>query len=104
MPENMPLIVCCTGSNCSYNRNLTCNAMAVTVGGERQALCHTFYQTDRKVAHPESVSFVGACRMEKCCSNRHLECTAFSGVSLVGHNGQVLCHKYKERQGAPAFR
>ncbi len=98
MLEKMPLIVSCTGSDCAYNRNLTCNAMAVTIGADREAVCDTFYHTDHKVAHPDAVSFVGACKMEGCRFNRNLECTAYSGVSLVGDNGRVSCHTYEDRQ------
>ncbi len=102
MLEKMPLIVSCTGSECAYNRNLTCNAMAVTIGADREAVCDTFYRTERKVAHPDAVSFVGACKMEGCRFNRNLECTAYSGVSLVGDHGRVRCHTYAEAVGGAA--
>ncbi len=103
MLEKMPLIVSCTGSDCAYNRDLTCNAMAVTMGADRQAVCDTFYRSDHQVAHPDSVSFVGACKMEGCRFNRNLECTAFSGVSLVGDNGRVRCHTYEARAAGAAL-
>lgn len=90
--ERMPLIVSCSGSHCSYNRDMTCNAMAVTIGEKGDAVCDTYYHGSRKIAYPETISFVGACKMESCRFNRNLECTAYSGVSLVGRDGRVLCH------------
>ena len=92
MPEKMPLIVSCTGSDCSYNRNLICEAMAVNIGADRQAVCDPFCQTDHKIVHPAAVSFVGACKMERCRFNRNVECTAFSGVILVADSSRVMCH------------
>jgi hypothetical protein len=94
MTEKMPLVVSCTGADCSYNKNMTCNAMAVTIGERTEAICDTYYHTDHKVAFPETISFIGACKMEACTFNRNLECTAYAGVSLVGRKGQVFCNTY----------
>ncbi len=92
MQQRMPLIASCAAADCSYNRYLTCNAMAVTIGMGVEPVCDTFYQTDHRIAYPETVSFVGACKMESCRFNRYLECTAFFGVSLVGDRRHVICN------------
>lgn len=102
MFTKMPMIVSCSGSDCSYNSNSTCNAMAVTIGERREAVCDTYYRTDHKIAYPDTTSFVGACKMENCRFNRNLECTAYSGVSLLGTNGHVLCNTFQESTYASA--
>ncbi|MDX1763698.1 MAG: DUF1540 domain-containing protein [bacterium] len=98
--EQMPMIVSCTGSDCSYNKDMICNAMAVTIGEEGEAICDTYYHGSRRIAYPETVSFVGACKMESCRFNRYLECTAYWGVSLVGREGRVYCDTCEAAAGS----
>ena len=104
MFTKMPMIVSCSGSDCSYNANLTCNAMAVTIGEQREAFCDTFYKSVQRIAYPDMTSFVGACKMENCRFNRKLECTAYKGVSLMGRADHVICSTFEESVKEPRMR
>lgn len=74
----LPHVLDCTVSACSYNHADACNAAAVTIGSSPDATCRTFIPLGVKGGLDRVTSFVGACSKADCTHNSHLECTASS--------------------------
>lgn len=87
----MPLVQKCTVTNCSYNTDTVCHAMAITVGQGTRPLCDTFYKTDHKGGAMDSKGRVGACKEEQCRFNESLECTASQGITVSLHEQHADC-------------
>lgn len=84
----MPKILECDATECAYNRNRECHAMAITVGDGAMAHCDTYWQSKNKGGVLNIIAGVGACRAVNCEYNQNLECTA-SGIR-VGHKGDAV--------------
>lgn len=68
----------CKISECAYNINDLCHAMAITVGDGSGPVCHTFCQfiMKGKATNTDTMACVGACRVSSCIYNAGLECQA----------------------------
>lgn len=93
----MPLVRDCKVSECSYNLDNVCHALAITVGGEVDPRCDTFYKTDHKGGVIDSKGRVGACKQESCRFNQDLECAASSGISITTQEGYADCVTFAVR-------
>jgi len=93
----MPKILQCDATECAYNRNQECHAMAITVGDGANPRCDTFWQASTKGGVLNIIGGVGACRATACRYNQSLGCSA-SGIN-VGHDagGEVDCLTFQMR-------
>ena len=71
---DMPRILDCSVTSCSYNKDKNCGAAAITVGYSTS--CTTFIPLTVKGGLATAKPFVGACQKADCVHNSALECTA----------------------------
>ena len=81
----MATITECDVSECSYNSDNLCHALAVTIGGGLDHMCDTRFISEQIGGDPDSCAGVGACRSTGCLYNQSLECSA--PEVRVGHLG-----------------
>ena len=84
----MPRVIECDATECAYNVEQMCHAMAITVGGEIDHKCDTFCRSSSKGGDLQIIAGVGACKVGTCSNNTNLECTA-PGIK-VGHEGNEI--------------
>lgn len=86
MAMTMPKVTDCSVTNCAYNAEKTCHAMAITVGEEPdEPVCDTFFASDTHGGVQEVTAGVGACKAADCGYNQDFECTAAN--IQVGYRG-----------------
>jgi hypothetical protein len=92
--ENMPEITQCEATSCAYNREKTCHALGITVGGGLDHRCDTMCQA---AIHTQRMgeAGVGACKVITCVHNDDLECQA-DEVRIGMHKGQAECLTFAE--------
>lgn len=92
----MPQIMQCAATTCAYNKDFTCHARGITVGGPDDHMCDTLLimtpHTDR-----HEPAGVGACHAMNCTHNCDFECQA-DGVSIGFATGRADCLTFKSRQ------
>ncbi len=91
----MVKIINCSVSECAYNQNDTCHAMAITVGGGPDHRCDTFFSAAAMGGFPETTGGVGACRTAACMYNQNLECSA-SGIRVGREGEEIDCLTFAE--------
>jgi hypothetical protein len=91
---DIPRIQTCEATECSYNTNRSCHAVAITVGDSSMAHCDTFFSRSRKGGIESINAGVGACKMESCKFNTDLECSAEQGINISSKSGQAMCSTY----------
>jgi len=84
----MPRVFACDATECAYNKDQQCHALAITVGDTKAAQCDTFWQSSEQGGDPDAIAGVGACHVSDCQYNKHLECSAPS--VKIGHCGQEV--------------
>ncbi|MBF0966832.1 DUF1540 domain-containing protein [Actinomyces bouchesdurhonensis] len=89
---DMPRILDCSVTDCSYNKEKSCGAAAITVGYSTS--CTTFIPLTVKGGLAKANSFVGACQKADCVHNSDLECTA---ASISVGAGTADCLSFQER-------
>jgi hypothetical protein len=97
MKMKMAEIKKCDDSECAYNTNKICHAIAITVGdaaGECP-LCDTAFKHNKKGGVPEETGGVGACKVESCAYNDSLECSA-DNIVVKMHTGHAECGTFKK--------
>jgi len=94
MPVTTPKIMACQVTECSYNKNKECHAMAITVGNSHPT-CDTFIKSSFQ-GGTDSIGGVGACRAVDCKWNESLECTA-EGINVGTHENHADCVTYSKR-------
>ncbi len=93
MPMTMPKITGCDASDCAYNIDKKCHALAITVGDSGCAMCDTFIKSGIQGGAPDMTGAVGACKASTCRFNKSLECTA--GSIIVGlHSTHADCKTF----------
>ncbi len=93
----MPKISQCDVSECAYNHNKMCHALAITVGGGADHMCDTFIESEMQGGDPQTVGSVGACRCMDCGHNDSLECQA--NEIQIGHmKNEVDCMTYRSKK------
>jgi len=95
MAIETPKVLDCSVTECSYNTNKACHAIAITVGDSTCAMCDTYYKSSQKGGAMEITGSVGACK-EDCKFNKSLECAA-SGIHVANHMGHADCSTYSRR-------
>ncbi len=82
----MPKVMKCEISDCSYNMDNSCHAMAITIGNGMLPRCDTFCKSAMKGGDANCMACVGACKTSSCSYNSNLECEATA--ITVGYKGQ----------------
>jgi len=81
----MPTVSSCDISQCAYNMDNKCHAMAITIGDGAHPACDTFCPSGAKGGVMDEIGRVGACKVPSCIHNSMLECQAES--ICVGYQG-----------------
>lgn len=93
---DMPKIQGCDVTECSYNIDKSCHAIAITVGNAQAARCDTFYRHS-KGGIKGLTGGVGACKMDSCKFNTDLECFADQGIRVSTAGGEAVCRTFSAR-------
>ncbi|MFW6146028.1 MAG: DUF1540 domain-containing protein [Planctomycetota bacterium] len=91
----MPNVSSCDVTQCAYNANGRCHAMAITIGDGSHPTCDTFCEGGSSSGgDPEAIATVGACKVASCMYNQRLECQA--DQVRVGYEGdEIDCLTFK---------
>lgn len=92
----MPSVSTCVVARCTYNRDNTCHARAITVGHGSQPGCDTFMANDQHVRNKEMMAGVGACKVTVCRHNMDFECIA-DGISVGMRGKEINCLTFEAR-------
>lgn len=92
-----PMVEKCSVTECAYNKEEICHALAITVGDNTACVprCDTYFPNEQ---HSEvfAQAVVGACKASCCVFNQEFECAA--GAIRVDHHGkEVDCVTFKPR-------
>lgn len=93
---DMPKVTQCDVTQCAYNQNKKCHALAITVGDGAHPHCDTFCETSKKGGDSGATAGVGACKVVECRYNQQLECRA-SGIRVGYLIDEVDCQTYESR-------
>lgn len=96
MAKSMSKVMDCAVTDCSYNRNKECHAMAITVGAGKHPMCDTLFKSSQKGGIMDMMGSVGACKEEDCKYNQALECSA-SGIHVAIHADHADCSTFAAR-------
>ena len=91
----MPRILDCSMSDCAYNTDNMCHALAITVGASAP-MCDTFLKLGKKGGIKDATGSVGACKVENCRFNDALECAA-DGIHVGRHSDHPECDTFAPR-------
>src|SRR4030067_3373297 len=86
---DMPKIKGCEVTECAYNIEKNCHAIAITVGNSQAARCDTFYKHSKGGIKGLNGG-VGACKMDSCKFNTDLECFAAEGIKVALNSGEEI--------------
>ncbi len=87
----MPKVSRCSVSECSYNEDESCHALAITVGDKPdESKCDTFIQSDIHGGFKKTVAGVGACKASDCRFNERLECVS-PNIQVGVQDGNSTC-------------
>ena len=86
----MPKISTCDVSECAYNKDNCCHALAITIGDPAGPKCDTFCASTVKGGDMMATGSVGACKCSRCNYNMDLECQA-SSISVGYRQNEVDC-------------
>lgn len=95
MATALPLIQDCSVSACSYNKDKSCAAGAITMGAAQS--CVTFIPLTIKGGSDAASPVVGACQQVDCAHNSALECTANAISVGSGTAGSAGCLTFAAR-------
>jgi len=96
MSKKMPSVSECEMSECAYNQQRVCHALAITVGDDTCPMCDTYFDSDSKGGFGDETGTVGACKESDCQFNNALECSA-PNIKVASHSGHADCSTYKPR-------
>jgi hypothetical protein len=96
MAVQIPKVLDCEVTDCSYNTNKTCHAAAITVGDSGCAMCDTYFKFSEKGGAMDITGSVGACKENDCGYNKSLGCSA-PGIHVSNHMGHADCATYTKR-------
>ena len=92
----MPMISICEVTDCSYNSDEKCHALAITVGDSLCAMCDTYDSSKSKGGDLSVSGGVGACKSDNCKYNKSLECIANS-ITVGMHADHADCMTFASR-------
>ncbi len=79
----------CDASQCAYNTEHQCHALAITIGDEQNhPMCDTYCSASVKGGDLNIMAGVGACKISECVFNAALECQ--SPEIVVGPTGDEV--------------
>jgi hypothetical protein len=81
MAIQAPKVLDCEVTDCSYNQNKACHALAITVGDSTCPMCDTYFKSSEKGGAMEITGSVGACKENDCKHNKSLECSGSRRLS-----------------------
>ncbi len=94
---DMPKVERCRVTECCYNYDEICRALAITVGGaEGHPACDTFCDYRTKGGDQSAIAGVGACKVSGCEYNQSLECTA-SGITVGPGADEADCLTFERK-------
>jgi hypothetical protein len=77
MTMKIPKVLDCSISDCAYNSQKACHAMAITIGeAPSDPICDTYFHSDVHGGIKDMTANVGACKTSACTYNHDFECTA----------------------------
>ena len=87
----------CSASDCAFNKNQVCHALAINIGGPSGIpYCDTYTSSDEEGGDAEAHAGVGACKVAACEYNTHLECTA-STIEVGFKQNKVACLTFENK-------
>lgn len=90
----MPKVTACDITQCAYNLERKCHALAITVGDGAHPQCDTFCPSSTKGGDAKAIAGVGACKVSQCQHNKNLECQA-QGIQIGYMQNEVDCLTFK---------
>lgn len=96
MATKTPLVMDCKVKDCSYNKDMACHTMAITIGHGTDPMCDTYTDMPICGGKADVKPFVGACKMSDCAHNHSLECSA-KGVHVAMKHNQPDCMTFTKR-------
>jgi hypothetical protein len=88
----MPEVAGCEATECAYNRDHLCRALAITVGDGTHPMCDTAFHAGMHT-RSENIAGVGACKVSQCRHNNDLECQA-DAIQVILASGAPKCGTY----------
>jgi len=96
--SDMPKVTQCEATDCAYNVEKVCHAMAITMSSGSEPECLTYLSGQKKGGDQQTVGKVGACKAEHCEYNQNLECHA-PGISVgQKESDEASCLTFEVRQ------
>lgn len=96
MEKKMSKVNECGVSECAYNAEQKCHALAITIGDGDCPACDTEIDQNSKGGFMDTISGVGACKVSQCAFNQSLECSA-EGIQVRKHSDHAECDTYKAK-------
>ncbi|HKL22606.1 MAG TPA: DUF1540 domain-containing protein [Tichowtungia sp.] len=95
MAMKMPKVTACTVEKCSYNKDQSCRALAITIGDPGgEPACDTYFPALQQGGVMDATAGVGACKAADCKFNQDFECAAESiSVGLQRNDPDCLTYK-----------
>ena len=93
---DMPRVNKCEVTDCAYNKDKCCHAMAITVGNTVHPKCDTFCQSMVQGGDLACIAGVGSCKVSSCKFNKHLECQA-PGIWVGYRQDEPDCMTFDEK-------
>ena len=84
----------CEVDGCTFNKDKTCRALSISVGGPHQE-CDTFILGNNKTGSDGATS-VGACNVPGCNYNKNSRCHS-EGINLAWHGNHADCMTFAEK-------
>ena len=95
---DMPKVDRCRVTECCYNLEEMCRALAITVGGSgAHPACDTYCDYRVKGGDQTVQASVGACKVSECVYNQSLECTA-AGITVGRAEDEADCLTFERRE------
>ena len=96
MKKQMPRVLGCEVTECTFNNGHQCSANAITVGGPEDLCpkCDTFFQMQQKGGNKGVIAGVGACKVQLCGFNKASGCSA-RGIRVILHDKHADCATYQ---------
>lgn len=92
----MPIVSECDVTDCAYNTDNMCHAMAITVGDSINPMCDTYCTSSSTGLDTSCHASVGACKTTACKFNVGLECSA-SNICVGFNSDEVDCLTFQKR-------
>ncbi len=86
----------CEVTECAYNMDEMCHAMAITIGDTVHPMCDTACMAINEELDTSFSAGVGACKTNGCIYNQGFECVA-SEISVGYNSDEVDCMTFRQR-------